>query len=91
MNVITPKPRNAKKVSATLAMISRTPGYDETASSEGSMFQIVTAENSSRVPTTIHTITLCTRATALEPTILIHSMPTSSTAKTLAHAAHRPR
>ena len=88
VKVITPKPRNAKNVSATLETMSRTGGYVDGSSSDGSMFTIVTTANVSRIPTTIHTITVCTFATAWEPTTFSHSITRRTTAaKTLTHTA----
>src|SRR5436190_13076307 len=60
VNVMTPNPRNAKNVSATLATISLRPGYFEGASSDGSMLTIVTTAKITRIPTTTLTMTACT-------------------------------
>ena len=47
--------------------MSRNGGYPDGASSAGSMFAIVTIANSAKIPITITTITLCARATSVEP------------------------
>ena len=49
MKVMTPKPRNAKNVRATLAMISRTPGYPAGASRAGFQLAIVTMAKTVRM------------------------------------------
>ena len=54
-------------MSATLETISRTPGYPDGASSDGSMFAIVTTAKNPRIPTTTNTMRLWTRATTVEP------------------------
>jgi len=64
VNVVTPNPRNAKNVRATLETMSRRGGYPDGSSRVGSMFATVTTANVSRMPTTIQTMTVCTRATA---------------------------
>ena len=52
---------------ATLEKMSRNGGYPDGASSAVSMFAIVTIANSAKIPITITTITLCARATSVEP------------------------
>ncbi len=47
-----PKPRKAKKVSATDEMMSRAGGYPENASSDGFMLTSVTTEKKARIPST---------------------------------------
>ena len=70
VNVMMPKPRKAKKVSATLETMSRNGGYPEGASSDGFMLTRVTTAKRTRMPRTTVTITVCARATSLEPTML---------------------
>ncbi len=51
------------------------------------MFTIVTAANTTRIPTTTNTIRLCSRATAIDPPMFTRVMATTTaTAKTVAHA-----
>ena len=52
VKVMMPKPRKAKKVSATLEMMSRNGGYPENASSDGFMLTSVTTANTVRIPST---------------------------------------
>jgi hypothetical protein len=86
VNVITPKPRKAKKVSATLDTMCWTSGYFEGASSEGSMFAIVTTANTQRIPTTTKTIALCSRATTVDPAMFTPVITiTTAAANTVAH------
>ena len=90
VNVMTPNPRNAKKVSATLETIWRMLGYPENASSDQSTSASVTIEKKTRMPITTRTMTPCAFATAPEPTTF--SVPIASTittANTLAHVASR--
>ena len=47
-----PKPRKAKKVSATLETMSWNDGYPENASSDGSRLTSVTTEKTIRMPST---------------------------------------
>ena len=85
VKVMTPNPRNAKKVRATLEMISRTPGYPAGARSDGFQFAMVTTANRVRMASTMLTMIACTRATAVDPTMLSVVMTTtSSTANTTA-------
>ena len=88
MKVMTPKPRKAKKVSATLDTMSRSGGYPDTASrSQSTLASVVTAKMP-RIPTTTTTTTVCARATAWEPRTLSAVMTTtSSTANVFVHAA----
>ena len=71
---MTPKPRNAKKVSATLETICRSEGYPEKASRSRSMFDRVATENTVRMPTTTMTTTVCALATTWEPKTLSPAM-----------------
>ena len=48
-----PKPRKAKKVSATLDTMSFSGGYPENASSDGFMLTSVTIANRERMPSTM--------------------------------------
>ena len=73
---MTPKPRNAKKVSATLAAMSPAGGYSDGASSAKSAVASVVTANRERMPITITTTTDCTRATACEPNALSAVMAT---------------
>jgi len=52
VKVMMPKPRKAKKVSATDEMMSCTGGYFDGASSEGVMLTNVTIEKKVRMPST---------------------------------------
>ena len=52
VKVMMPKPRKAKKVSATDEMMSRADGYPENASSDGWMLTSVTTEKKARIPST---------------------------------------
>ena len=52
-----PKPRKAKKVSATLEMMSLHDGYPDGASSDGCMLTRVTTAKKVRIPRTTKTIT----------------------------------
>ena len=54
VKVMMPKPRNAKKVSATLEMMSSNDGYPDGASSDRWMLAIVTTAKKVRMPTTTH-------------------------------------
>ena len=62
-----PKPRNAKKVSATLEMMSFHPGYPDGASRCAWILTSRTTAKNVRIPTTITTITLCAFATSFDP------------------------
>ena len=77
MNVTTPKPRKAKKVSATADTMSWTPGYVDGARSAGSVFAIVTTANTARIPTTTNTTRLWTRATNVDPATFSAVMATT--------------
>ena len=78
MNVTTPKPRNAKKVRATLEMMSWRAGYPEKARRWGLRLARVEIEKTVRMPMTTKTTTVCARATALEPKTLRNAMATMS-------------
>ena len=67
MKVMMPKPRKAKKVNATLEMMSFPGGYPDGASSDAWMLTRRTTANTVRIPTTITTITLCAFATSFDP------------------------
>ena len=77
---MTPKPRNAKNVSATLATMSRTGGYVAGARSPKSALASVATANSDRMLMTTTTTSDCTRATAVEPRTLSRVMATMSSA-----------
>ena len=64
VKVMTPKPRNAKKVRATLDTMSRTGGYPEIDSRSMSIVDSVAIENTRRMPITMTTTTVWARATA---------------------------
>ncbi len=86
--VITPNPRKAKKVSATLATMSRNGGYSDVASSPGSRLASVTTASTVSEPSTTMTTTVWAWATALEPATLRSVIPaTTSTANTFSHTA----
>ena len=86
MKVITPKPRKAKNVSATLDTMSRTGGYPEKARRSRSMLASVDTANTVRMPITTMTTTVWARATTCEPSTLRNDMTTTtSTAKALTH------
>src|SRR5215475_15307915 len=88
VNVMMPKPRKAKNVSATLETMSRAGGYPDGASSDGSMLASVTTAKTTRIPTTTYTITVCAFATSLDPTTFTAVMTTmTSAAKNFAQAA----
>ena len=70
MNVITPKPRKAKKVSATLETMSPKDGYPEKASRSRSRLLKVAIEKTVRMPTTTITTTVCALATVWSPRML---------------------
>ena len=52
MNVMMPKPRKAKKVSATDEIMSWNGGYFDGASSDGVMFTSVTTAKTDKIPST---------------------------------------
>ena len=92
MKVMMPKPRNAKKVSATLEMMSFHDGYFDGASSDAWMFARGTTAKTMRIPMTIKTITLCAFATSLDPTMFTPVMTRmTSAAKTLIQTAFSRR
>ena len=70
VKVITPKPRNAKKVSATLDTISRERRVPRERQQVESRLAKVATENTVRMPMTTTTTTVWTLATACEPTTL---------------------
>src|SRR5215469_6213631 len=84
VNVMMPKPRKAKKVSATDEMMSWNGGYFDGASSDGVMFASVTTANTDKIPSTTYTITVCAPATSRDPTTFTPVMTRMiSAAKTL--------
>src|SRR6478752_1456180 len=91
VNVTTPKPRNAKNVSATLDTMSCGPGYVDGARLPGSMLATVTSEKNARMPITTKTTRLWTRATTPEPAMLRMVIVTNrATAKIFTHVALSP-
>src|SRR6476620_3230291 len=91
VKVMMPNPRKAKKVSATLEMMSRNRGYPEGASSEGFMLTSVTTAKTTRIARTMVTITVWALATSVDPTMLTAVMTiTMRAAKTLTQAALLP-
>src|SRR5690348_2464431 len=84
VKVMMPKPRKAKKVSATLDTISDRGGYPAGASSAGLTLASVTTAKNDKMPTTTYTMMVCAFATRFDPTILTTVMATMmSTAKIL--------
>ena len=91
VKVMMPKPRKAKKVSATLEMMSRSGGYPDGASSDGFMLTSVTTAKKVRIPRTIKTITVCALATSFDPTMFTAVMTMMiSAANTLAQTLFSP-
>lgn len=91
VNVITPNPKNAKKVSATLEITLLAAGYPEGASRWGWRLTSVETANTARLPTTTTTTTVCALATARDPNALSSVIaPISRTAKTLTHVVLLP-
>ena len=88
VKVMMPKPRNAKKVSATLEMMSFHGGYPDGASSDAWMLTRRTTAKKVRIPTTTTTITLCAFATSFDPAMFTPVMTTMmSAANTLIQTA----
>lgn len=88
VKVMTPNPRKAKKVSATLETIWRMLGYPENASSDQFTSASMTIEKKTRMPITTRTMSPCAFATAPEPmTFSVPIASTISTANTLAQVA----
>src|SRR3974390_2808087 len=84
VKVMTPKPRKAKKVSATLEMMSLADGYPDGASRWGWRLARVDTAKTVRLPMTTTTTTVCALATALDPrTLSIVMTQMSRTANTL--------
>ena len=64
---MTPKPRKAKKVRATLETMSANGGYPEGANRSMSIVDSVAIENTRRIPITTTTTTVWALATTCEP------------------------
>ena len=87
-NVITLKPRYAKNVSATLAMMSEKDGYPLNASRSRSMSTSVTAMNTAKTPRRRKTISDWARSTTFVPTKLTKTIAsTIAVVKTLSQIA----
>src|SRR3954454_2379102 len=88
VNVITPNPRNAKNVRATLETMSLNDGYFDGARRSGSTFAIVETAKITRIPMTTTTTIVCARATTCDPRMFTSDITTiTSTANTFAHVA----
>jgi hypothetical protein len=85
---MTPKPRKAKNVRATLATMSLKGGYSAEARSPGSMLVRVAMAKTMREPKTTITTTVWAWATAFEPATLRSDITTiTSTANVSSHPA----
>jgi hypothetical protein len=82
---MTLKPRYAKKVSATLAMMSENDGYPLKARRSKSMSTSVTAMKTAKTASRTTTIRDCARSTTREPTRLTRPPDTTAVVKTLSH------
>ena len=92
MNVITPKPRNAKNVSATLADdVARPVGSQTGRAAAKSAFASVVTANTERMPMTTTTTTDWTLATACEPKALSAVIATMRSAAKAFAANPRPQ